>query len=111
MSGMTPQEFYESFVIGNYWDWKNATPDVRLAFNLAVAAFHLADHYFRYFEKENPDLVRRYGRGDDGLKMFQAKVIQDMATAYKHLYTRAHCEIASGGAIHRIEFEGGENRS
>lgn len=115
MSGMKPWEFYETFVVGNHTDWQNEPYSVRLAFNLAVAAFHLADHYFRYFEKQNPDFVRRHGKDDDGLRSVQAalikkqpyfKVIRDMANAYKHLYTRASCSIASGGAIEYVEFDG-----
>ena len=115
MPGMTPYEFYEGFVFPNYSDWQKEPTSVRLAFNTAVAAFHLADHYCRYFQNEDADFLQRYGEGEDGLKEFQAtlvlrqsdfKTIQDMANAYKHLYTRTSCSIASGGAITCIEYEG-----
>lgn len=116
MSGLKPCEFYETFLVGNYGDWESEPYSVRRAFILAVAAFHLADHYFWYFEKENPDVVRRHGKGEDGLKSFKAglikrepyfKVIQDMANAYKQLYTRASCSILSGrGEFEFLEYDG-----
>jgi hypothetical protein len=111
MPAMKPYDFYEAFVIPNWREWQAQQHDpfsIRLAFNAAVAAFHLADHYFRYYEKHNADFQRRYGKGDNGLRKFQAKlvsrernfkIIQDMANTYKHLYPRPSCSILSGGAI------------
>jgi hypothetical protein len=115
MPGLKPWEFFDTFVKGNQVAWDEKPYSVVRAFNLAIAVSHLADHYFRYFEKENHDFVHRHGKNDKGLNRFRAvlikrepyfKVIQDMANVYKHLYTRASCAIASGGAIEYLEYDG-----
>jgi hypothetical protein len=109
MAGMTPSEFFDGFVVENYRDWQDAPHSIRRAFNAAISAFHLADHYFGYYERRNEEFSKRYKK----LENFQAtltsrvpsfRVIQDMATAYKHLYTRATCSVLSGGSIETLTF-------
>ena len=115
MSGMTPDAFYEGFFCEDYADWKAEPDSIRRAFHVAVSAFHLADHYCRYHQRTDTAFARKYKeKNDQGLKEFQEalrrrtpsfKIIQDMANAYKHLYTRASCSVSSGGAIEAVEFD------
>jgi hypothetical protein len=115
MSGMTPDEFYEGFVWQDYVEWQAEPDSIRRAFHVAISAFHLADHYCRYYQRNNTAFAQKYQEKDDkGLQDFQEalrrrtpsfKIIQDMANAYKHLYTRASCSIASGGAIMTVKFD------
>jgi hypothetical protein len=109
LAGMTPYDFFDGFVLKNYQDWVDEPYSVRKAFNAAVSAFHLADHYFRYHRRSNAEFSKRYKH----IGQFQAaltsqtpsfKVIQDMANAYKHLYTRASCSVASGGSIESLTY-------
>jgi hypothetical protein len=111
---MTPDVFYEGFVLMDYEDWKRDHTSIRLAFHVAVSAFHLADHYCRYHQRTNTAFRQRFGKEwlkDDGLDKFvealinrhpSFKPIHDMATAYKHLYTRSRCSVLSGGAIFKM---------
>jgi hypothetical protein len=74
-----------------------------------VSALHLADHYFRYYQRNNEEFSKRYkhiGQFQTVLrsKTPSFKVIQDMANAYKHLYTRASCSVASGGSIESLTY-------
>jgi hypothetical protein len=118
MAGMRPYEFYDAFVRVDYWDWQQEPHCMRKAFHVAVSAFHLADHYCRYHQRSSKTFQKRFGtdwESDDGLKKFQNalrkrepsfKPIQDMAIAYKHLYTRGHCNISSAGSIEFLECNG-----
>ena len=111
MSAMTPSDFYEAFVLRilrrEHLQADNLA-SIRLAFNVAVAAFHLADHYFRYFEKRNADFRRRYGKEEKGLKKFQAKlvgreshfkIIQDMAKIHTNTFTLGRLALLHPAAI------------
>jgi hypothetical protein len=113
MPGMTPSDFFEGFLFEDYADWKNEPTSIRRGFHVAVSAFHLADHYFRYHARMNPAFAAKY----NSLNKFQAaltrrtpsfKVIQDIANAYKHLYTRASCSISSGGSVESVNLDGRE---
>lgn len=113
MTAMSPDEFYCGFVLEDYDDWKDTPESIRRGFHLAVSAFHLADHYFQYHARHNPAFAQKYNK----LEKFQAaltqrspafKTIQDMAIAYKHLYPRATCSIASGGSIESVSYDGQE---
>jgi len=106
MRGMSPQDSYLAFVSEDYKDWQAEPSSIRRGFHLAVSAFHLAEHYFRYYQRHSPEFACRYKKGD--LKAFREaltkktpsfKVIEEMAITYKHLYPRASCSIASTGAI------------
>lgn len=117
MVGMTPYEFYDVFLSENYEDWKNEPDSIRKAFNVAVSAFHLADHYCLFHQRKSAAFLQRYKEKNDvGLNEFRSdlelcqplfKVIRDMANAYKHLYTRGTtCSIDSTGAIECVEYNG-----
>src|SRR5690606_39843307 len=58
--GMTPTQFFESFVEGNQFDCEENPGCVRRAFNAAVSASHLADHYFEFSRRNNPDAVKHF---------------------------------------------------
>jgi hypothetical protein len=109
MAEMTPDGFFEGFVLKDYGDWKSEPHSIRKAFHAAVSAFHLADHYFSYYHRHNKTFSTKYKK----LELYQAalkretpsfKLIQDMANAYKHLYTRVSCSILSGGAIEYVTY-------
>jgi hypothetical protein len=118
MAAMSPNDFYEGFVYEDFSDWKDEPESIRKAFHVAVSAFHLADHYCRYHQIRSPTFQKLYGKDairDEGQNKFQEAlrnrqplfaVIQDMATAYKHLYTRSRCPISSGGSIEYVKYEG-----
>jgi hypothetical protein len=111
MAGVKPYEFYDAFVWVDYFDWQQDPHSLRKAFHVAVSSFHLADHYCRYYQRNSSTFQKRFGtdwESDDGLKKFQKalrkrepsfKPIHDMATAYKHLYTRGRCDVSSAGSI------------
>lgn len=116
MSGMTPYYFYDAFVSADYSDWESEKDSIRKAFHVAISASHLADHYCRYYQRKNAKFRQRYGEDateDKGLRKFQVrlrrkqpsfKIIQDMANAYKHLYTRGSCDVSSSGAIEYVKY-------
>jgi hypothetical protein len=113
--GMTPKQFFESFVEGNLIDCHYAPGDIRRAFNAAVAATHFADQYFRYNERHNPNLVSSYGTLGSFIRYLEFltnnafKDIRSISNAYKHLYTNtdkkkaAFSSINSLGAIESIQ--------
>jgi hypothetical protein len=113
---MTPEDFYLGFLVENYEDWQQDRYSIRRAFNAAVSALHLADTYCLYHQRHSPTFLKKYGRRK-GLERFQKalfrrephfKTIRDMATAYKHLYPGATCDVSSGGSIDAIRYPGGE---
>lgn len=109
MAEMTPDEFFEGFVLEDHGDWKNEPHSIRKAFHSAVSAFHLADHYFRYYKRRNQNFSTKYSTLDSYQNALKHrtpsfKVIRDMATAYKHLYPEGNCSILSGGSIEWITY-------
>lgn len=114
---MTPEEYYEAFTLGNYYDFINDSSSVMRAFNIAVSASHLADCYYNYNKINNPSLIRKY----ESLTGFIINInqntdnyfqdIRSIANAYKHLYTgikkdfSRHSTISSAGTIESIAFE------
>ena len=111
--GMNPYDFYSAFVEGNYCDFCNDPGNVRKGINAAVSAFHMADQYFYYYEKNDPSKIATYNDRTDFLKYLASKSkyfndIQSIANAYKHLYldcSKSHVFIASTGSIESIIFE------
>jgi len=57
---MTPDAYFEAFVQDNYSDYVENPGSVRRAFNAAVSASHLADHYFEYYKKNDPERVKDF---------------------------------------------------
>lgn len=58
--GMTPSQYFEAFVEGNLLDCHEHPGCVRRAFNAAIAASHLADHYFAFNYRHHPEVVGAY---------------------------------------------------
>lgn len=114
--GMTPDRFFEAFVRGNYEDCQQYPSCVRRAFNAAVSASHLADHYWEYWQKHDQSKVKGFkdigafvedlSKNTDGC----FRDIRSISNAYKHLYTSidpkkaVHSSISSAGAIESISF-------
>lgn len=114
--GMKPEDFYETFVHGNYEDFLQDTGCVRRAFNAAVSASHLADHYFNYYKKHDPSKVKSFKIIGDFVEYISNKTagsfkdIRSISNAYKHLYEDpkrgVNSSISSTGAIESISFVG-----
>lgn len=117
--GMTPREFFESFVQGNLEDCQEDPGSVRRAFNAAISASHLADHWLIFNQRHNPGVVAAFkdiGSLVEHLSEATSGAFRDVrsvANAYKHLYTDssskhgAHSTIDSSGAISFVEHLGG----
>jgi len=114
--GMTPDEFFEAFVRGNHEDCEQHPGCIRRAFNAAVSASHLADHYFAYFQKHDQLRVKSFKKIGDFVEYLSNNTggcfqnIRSISNAYKHLYTSidpkkaAHSSISSTGAIESVSF-------
>ena len=113
--GMTPNQFFESFVEGNLFDCHDAPGDIRRAFNAAVAASHFADHYFTYNKRHNSNLVSAYDTIGPFIGYLESQTngafrdIRSISNAYKHLYTNidkmqaVYSSINSSGSIESIQ--------
>ena len=116
--GMTPTEHFQSFVEGNFEDCSANPGCIRRAFNAAVAASHLADHFFNFNSRHNPQAVASFATiGPYVAHLAQLtsgafRDIRSIANAYKHLYTdvdarmAAHSNINSSGSIDSIDLSG-----
>jgi len=114
--GMTPKDFFDAFVIGNYDDFLENPGSVRRAFNAAISASHLADHYFDFYKINDPTKIPFANKGKFIEFLIQNtngcfKDIRSIANAYKHLYTLTdprhaiHSSVSSTGAIERITMD------
>lgn len=112
---MTPDQYYYAFVLGNYEEFMHNQGCVRCAFNVAVAASHLADHCFKYYRRHDSSKVSKHKTIGDYVNYISLNTngffqdIRSISNAYKHLYTSAdlkkapHSTISSTGAIESIE--------
>lgn len=117
---MTPEDFFESFVIGNYEDCLQHTGCVRRAFNAAVSASHLADHYHTYNKRHDPSKVNSFNTIGDFMEHLSKNTcgcyrdIRSISNVYKHLYELSnqkkavYSSISSTGAIVKITFNKNE---
>gem|GEM_PF-1357261 len=117
---MTPEDFYEAFMIGNYNAFVCDPSSVMKAFNSAVAASHLADCYYNYYKVNNPRLIQDYHNLSKFIEHinnntdYYFKDIRSISNAYKHLYTglredyARNSSISSSGTIETIIFENEE---
>ena len=115
---MTPDQYFEAFVQGNYDDYVDNQGCVRRAFNAAISASHMADHCFAYYKRHNPSKIsqfRKIGAYVDHVSKNTKgyfKDIRSIANAYKHLYTGTnpmysqHSSISSAGTIELIYLTG-----
>ena len=91
--GMTPDEFFAAFVFENYCDYKNEPGCVRRAFNAAVSASQLADHYWNYWQKNDKTKLQGFKKFGEFIEDLSTNTnccfrdIRSIANAYKHLYT------------------------
>jgi hypothetical protein len=111
--GMTPEVFLEQFVQDNYKDYKLNVGCIRHAFNAAVSASHLADHYLNYYRKNDPSKVEIFDNKIGCFVEYLSKNTNDcyrdirsISNAYKHLYTADIWTVGSPGAIESISFPG-----
>ena len=110
----TPQDFFESFVYENYLDCERNKGSIRYAFNAAVSASHMADHYFNYNEKHDISKIKQFKKSTDFIKFLSKetndcfKDIRSIANAYKHLYNTPkkamYSTICSPGVLESITF-------
>jgi hypothetical protein len=113
--GMTPSQYFESFVEGNHEDCHEHPGCVRRAFNAAVAASHLADHFFAFNFRHHRQVVEAYPTIGPFVAHLEAQTggafrdIRSIANAYKHLYTdidprrAAQSNVTSSGSIDSID--------
>ena len=59
---MTPEDFFELFVQDNYKDYRANVGCIRQAFNAAVSASHMADHYFKYNQKYDQSKIKSFNK-------------------------------------------------
>jgi len=118
--GMTPEQFFESFVEWNLEDCFDKPGDIRRGFNAAVSVSHLADQYFTYAKRHRPDLVAQFqtlGEFVEHLSLKTAGAFRDVrsvSNVYKHLYTDVgkfseHSTVASCGSIESLYLEEDED--
>ena len=124
---MTPDEYYELFVLENYEDFKNNKGSLRHAFNAAVSLTHMADHYYKYNKNHNKSKIKQFIKGGQYYNEFHTKnmkcltvlqiyiskqtddafnVVRGISNAYKHLYNAddKHSDVSSAGSIEIISF-------
>lgn len=111
---MTPDQYFDSFVLGNYNDFIERPNCIRRGFNAAIAASHMADHYFEYYKRNDPAKVSKFNTIGDYVNYVSRKTfghfndIRSIANAYKHLYTRKNIQstIDSAGRIELLQVKG-----
>src|SRR5690349_20060284 len=109
--GMTPFEFMEAFVEGNHEEFEDKPNCIRLGFNAAVAASHMADHYYEYMKRHDPATVSRFKCESNYIESLYKnpgkcfKDVRSISNAYKHLYTKSSCSISSAGSIDLVRFQ------
>lgn len=113
---MTPQDYYDAFVSENCRDFENNQDSVRHGFNASVSASHMADHYYEYYKKNDPEKIAQYGTLGGFLEHIVRRTdgafrdIRSISNAYKHLYTgdNKYSSINSAGTIDTMEIEDDE---
>lgn len=118
--GMTPEQYFDAFVEPNYWDCLDMPADIRRAFNAAVSASHLADHYLIFHKRCSPEAVSSFSGIGEFVEFLAAETngafrdIRSTSNAYKHLYitegpSARYESINSCGSIERLELPGDES--
>lgn len=113
---MTPTDFFDSFVLRNYEDFRNHENSVRLGFNAVISTFQLADHIYHYLNRHEPVKISAYphkGKYFDYIdkKCPAFKDIRSIANSYKHLYYKnVKASVASTGAVESVDFSAGGMR-
>lgn len=114
--GMTPEQYFDSFVLGNLGDCQDNPASLRRAFNAAVSASHLADHYFNFNSRHHPDRIQDYRSLSSFIEHLCAETngsfrdLRSISNAYKHLYIEGrsvvNSTVLSGGTLEAIEYKG-----
>ncbi len=112
--GMTPEEYFEGFVMGNFSDFEENPDSIRHAFNAVIACSHFADHYFEYYRLHNSYQIRSARDIHQFVKQLSDETngafgrVRDIANAFKHLYRGAKYPsiISSAGAVERLRLSG-----
>jgi hypothetical protein len=108
--GMTPYEFMDAFVEGNYEEFLDQPDCIRRGFNAAVSASHMADHYYEFMKRHDPSKVSKFKSDSNYIESLYKnpgecfKDVRGIANAYKHLYTKSSCQISSAGSIDLVKF-------
>lgn len=117
--GMTPDEYFTAFVLGNQEDCAENPSCLRRAFNAAVSASHMADHYYAFNARHHPELVSQWPNTAAFVRHVIKETgeafrdIRSISNAYKHLYEDrkrgrpAQWTVSSGGSLESVLFEGG----
>lgn len=113
--GMKPEDFFASFVEGNALEYEERPDCIRRAFNAAISASHMADHFYNFNRRHNSILISAFSELGDYVEYISAQTggafrdIRSIANAYKHLYTdsdkgaSAYASLNSSGSIYHIE--------
>lgn len=116
---MTPDQYFEAFVQGNYEDYVNNQSCIRRAFNASISASHMADHWFEYCKRNDLSKIKQFSKFGDFVKYISIntngyfKDIRSISNAYKHLYAGAdpkysqYSSISSAGTIEVLHITGG----
>ena len=118
--GMTPEQFFESFVEWNFADFSEQPGAIRRGVTAAVSVSHLADHYFFHAKRYRPELVVQFhnlGIFVEHLSLQTAGAFRDVrsvSNVYKHLYTdkgrlSQYSSVSSCGAIESLKVESDED--
>jgi hypothetical protein len=108
---MTIDQYFDSFVWENYIECKGDPGSVRMAFNAAISAAHLADHYWAYLKRHDETRLYKFKHDVNNFREWLNKEtngasedIRGIANAYKHLYTKGneYSEISSTGAVESV---------
>lgn len=111
---MTPQMYFDAFAVGNYEDYISNPGDIRCAFNAAITASHLADHYYSFYKRNDPHKVDAYNSIGAYVEFISTKTsgyfrdIRSIANAFKHLYLGGndplteYSSISSTGAVETV---------
>jgi hypothetical protein len=101
----TPRSYYELFVEPDYRDYEQTPDDVRRGFHAALSAFQLADVFYAFYSREDPEVVRHWP-SLQSLHIHLSKIephfltVQSVATVYKHLYAKGgHYQVGSPAAV------------
>jgi hypothetical protein len=116
--GTTPENYFENFVYCNYVDCNDNKGNIRYAFNAAVSASHLADHYYNYYNKHDRSKIKQFQKLGDFLDFISDqtngcfKDIRSISNAYKHLYSSTNPKkatywtVSSPGVVESILYNG-----
>jgi hypothetical protein len=111
--GMSPYQYLNVFVWGNYDDFESNPDCVRRGVNAVISASHMADHYYNYYKRKKSDKVNAFNKLEDYLNYLYNNCnffrdIRSIANACKHLYsTRSSSTIDSAGRIEVLKLPKG----